>query len=189
LLASANIVVALQSVVSRNVDPVESAVVSVCQIQAGTADNVIAGRCNFTGAVRTFSDGLLEVIHARIREISSLIAAAHGCRVEVDYKPAYPATVNDEQMTAFAMDVAESVVGFENISRAVKQTMAGEDFAFMLKARPGCYAFIGNGDGSHRSPGAVLGPCDLHNENYDFNDEILSVGSTYFAELALCYLK
>ncbi|MCY1560798.1 Hippurate hydrolase [compost metagenome] len=92
-------------------------------------------------------------------------------------------------MAAFAMDVAQSVVGRDNVSRAIRQTMAGEDFAFMLKECRGCYAFIGNGDGSHREPGSGMGPCELHNDSYDFNDELLPIGATYFVQLVNRYLK
>lgn len=189
LLAASQIVVALQSIVSRNVDPIDSAVLSVCKINGGRADNVIAKDCRLSGAVRTFDDSLLRNIGKRIEEVAQSVAKAFGCDALVEFRLAYPATVNDPDMAAFAMDVAQSVVGRDNVSRAIRQTMAGEDFAFMLKECRGCYAFIGNGDGSHREPGSGMGPCELHNDSYDFNDELLPIGATYFVQLANRYLK
>lgn len=189
LLTASHIVVALQGIVSRNVDPIDSAVLSVCQINAGTANNVIAKECRLSGAVRTFNDDLLRTIGKRIEEISQSVASAFGCKALVEFRLAYPVTVNDADMANFAMDVAEGVVGKENISRAVKQTMAGEDFAFMLRERRGCYVFIGNGNGAHRAPGAGMGPCELHNDSYDFNDELLPIGATYFVQLVTRFLN
>ncbi len=188
LLAASSIVVGLQSIISRNTDPIDSAVVSVCMIGGGTANNVIAKGCGLSGAVRTFSDTILKTIGERIRDIASSIAIAHGCTSCTEYTYAYPATVNDEKMTDFAMQVAEKVVGSDRTNVSIKPTMAGEDFAYMLAVRPGCYAFIGNGDGSHRALHNEIGPCELHNDNYDFNDEILPVGVAYFSALVENFL-
>jgi amidohydrolase len=189
ILAASQIVNVLQSVVSRNIDPIDSAVLSIVKFNAGTANNVIASEAKLTGAVRAFSDELLRQIEQRIREISASVAEAFGCTVSFDFRLSYPTTVNDPSMTSFAMQVASKVVGGEKAQSEVRPTMGGEDFAFMLRERPGCYAFIGNGDGTHRDMGAGLGPCELHNDSYDFNDRIIPVGASYFAELAENFLK
>lgn len=189
LLAASYIVVALQSVVSRNVDPVDSAVVSVVKLNAGTANNVIAKEATLTGAVRTFSDTVTRQIEGRVRKVAQNVAEGFGCKAVVEFTLGYPATVNDPNMTRFALDVAEGIVGEANISRFVTPTMAGEDFAYMLRERPGCYAFIGNGDGQHRGNGSGMGPCELHNDSYDFNDDLLPVGATYFSKLAEQFLR
>ena len=141
-----------------------------------------------TVAVRTFGEGMTNLIEARIRKLAQSVAEGFGCEAVVDCMPGYPATINDPAMTQFALDVAKDVVGAENCSSTITPTMTSEDFAFMLQQRPGCYAFIGNGDGEHRGEGSGLGPCELHNDSYDFNDALLPVGASYFARLAERFL-
>src|SRR5204862_5500780 len=122
------------------------------------------------GTVRTFSDGVTDMIETSMRRVAENTAAAYGASVEMTFQRAYPATVNHPGETAFALDVMRSIVGSDDVDGQLEPTLGGEDFAFMLRERPGCYAFIGNGDGAHRDPDGGAGPCLLHNSHYDFND-------------------
>jgi hippurate hydrolase len=124
-----------------------------------------------------------------MRAIVAAIASGLGCRSEIEFNRNYPPTVNDPEQTALAVEVMREVVGDEAVDAAIQPTMAAEDFSFMLRAKPGCYAFIGNGGGDHRSVGHGAGPCLLHNASYDFNDRLLPVGSTYFVRLVERFLK
>ena len=179
---AAQIVGALQTIVSRNIDPLDAAVVSVTTIHAGQATNVIADSCEMTGTVRAFSNEVMALVEARIRELVQYLCAAHGMEAEFEFYPGYPPTVNHPQQAALARGVMVSIVGEDEVLPQ-RPTMGAEDFAFMLQHVPGCYAFIGSGTGVHRSEGHGPGPCELHNASYDFNDEVLSLGATYWVRL------
>jgi hippurate hydrolase len=134
--------------------------------------------------VRTFSTGVLDLIENRMREMARHVVAAYNATVEFEFKRNYPPLVNHECETAFAVDVMKAVVGAERVNANTEPTMGAEDFAFMLQEKPGCYVFIGNGEGDHRDGGHGLGPCQLHNASYDFNDNLLPIGASYWVKLA-----
>ena len=184
---AAQMVQAFQTIISRNKKPVEAGVISVTMIHAGEATNVVPDSAELRGTVRTFTLETLDLIERRMREIAEHTAAAFGATCEFEFRRNYPPTVNHAAETAFAQGVMASVVGAENVL-AQEPTMGAEDFAYMLQAMPGCYCFIGNGDGAHRAAGHGLGPCMLHNPNYDFNDELIPLGATYWVRLAEAWL-
>jgi len=175
VVAAANIVTALQQIASRNIHPVDSAVVSVTQIHAGDAWNVIPEQVLLRGTARAFKPAVRDMVERRMKEVVEGIAAAHGATAAYTYKRNYPPTVNHERETEIAARAAVSVVGEANVDRNPMPTMGGEDFAFMLEQKPGCYIFIGNGP----SEGGRV----LHSPHYDFNDEILPIGASYWATL------
>lgn len=123
-----------------------------------------------------------------MKAIADATGAAHECKVLVEFQRKYPPTVNDPEQTRFAVSVMEKVVGKRNVDASVEPTMTGEHFSFMLLEKPGCYAFLGNGDGAHRDAGHGMGPCTLHSASYDFNDALLSVGATYWVKMAENFL-
>jgi len=173
-----------QTIVSREKNPLETAVLSITQIHAGSATNIIPGEAELIGTVRTFSTGVLDLIERRMQEMANGIAAGFGATIEFGFKRNYPPLVNHPQQTAFAIEAMRAVVGATRVDTNVEPTMGAEDFAFMLQAKPGCYVFIGNGEGEHRMGGHGLGPCQLHNASYDFNDNLLPIGSSYWVRLA-----
>ncbi len=177
-----------QTIVSRNANPNDAAVLSITQIHAGSATNIIPDDATLIGTVRTFSTDVLDLIENRMRTIANHTAAAFDARVEFKFNRNYPPLVNHAKETAFAADVLRSIVGDAQVNDKVEPTMGAEDFAFMLPAKPGCYVFIGNGEGDHRDAGHGLGPCNLHNPSYDFNDTLLPIGATYWVRLAEAYL-
>ncbi len=177
-----------QTIVSRNTNPVDAAVLSITQIHAGSATNVIPDDAKLIGTVRTFSIEVLDLIEQRMREIAQHTAAAFGAELEFRFHRNYPPLINHTKETAFAVKVMQSIVGESNVNAQVEPTMGAEDFAFMLRHKPGCYVFIGNGEGEHRTSGHGLGPCNLHNASYDFNDALLPIGASYWVKLAEAYL-
>jgi hippurate hydrolase len=177
-----------QTIVSRNANPVDAAVLSITQIHAGSATNVIPDEAQLIGTVRTFSLNVLDLIEQRMREIAQHTAAAFGAEIEFRFHRNYPPLINHKKETTFATKVMQSIVGEENVNPHVEPTMGAEDFAFMLRDKPGCYVFIGNGEGAHRIAGHGLGPCNLHNASYDFNDALLPIGATYWVRLVEAYL-
>jgi len=181
------LVQAFQTIISRNVKPIDAGVVSVTMINAGEATNVIANRCELQGTVRTFSIELLDMIEQRMKTITEHTCAAYGMTAEFAFKRNYPPTINSAPEVDFARQVMASIVGPDNV-QAQEPTMGAEDFSYMLQAKPGCYAFIANGDGDHRELGHGGGPCMLHNPSYDFNDSLLPLGATYWVRLAEAYL-
>ncbi|RMX10480.1 amidohydrolase [Vandammella animalimorsus] len=183
IVVAGQLIGALQSIVSRSKPPLESAVVSVTTLQAGDTFNVIAEQCRMGGTVRAYTEPVLDMIEQRMRELVEFTARAHGASGQLEFNRIYPATVNHEAQTAFAQAVLQELVGPQRVLRQAP-IMAAEDFAFMLQKIPGCYAFIGNGDGSHRLDGHGEGPCLVHNPSYDFNDAILPLGASYLARLA-----
>jgi len=178
IVVAAHLVTALQTIVSRNLDPLDSAVLSVTMIEAGEADNVISQTARITGTVRTLDGAVQDLVERRLGEMVPQFAAGFGASATIRYVRGYPVTVNAPRQTAFAADVAAAVVGEERVDRDTMPSMGGEDFSFMLNERPGAYIFIGNGDGP-----------ELHTETYDFNDEVIPIGVSYWVELAERALK
>jgi hippurate hydrolase len=177
-----------QTIISRNKNPIDAAVLSITQIHAGSATNVIPDDATLIGTVRTFSLEVLDLIEQRMHDIARHTAAAFGAQLQFRFKRNYPPLINHVQETALAVEVMRSIVGHGRVSAQTEPTMGAEDFAFMLQDKPGCYVFIGNGEGQHRAFGHGLGPCNLHNPSYDFNDDLLPIGATYWVRLAESYL-
>lgn len=175
---------ALQTILTRNKRPNDAAVLSITQMQAGEASNVIPDFGWIGGTVRTFSIEVLDLIESRMREMSTHLAHSFGCEAEIVFNRNYPPTINHPAETAVCVEVMRDVVGAENVDADIEAPLSSEDFSFMLLAKPGCYALIGNGDGGHRDHGHGLGPCMLHNTSYDFNDNLLPIGATYWVRLA-----
>jgi amidohydrolase len=188
IMVAVQIAQSWQTIVSRNTSPVDAAVLSITQIHAGSATNVIPDEATLIGTVRTFTVKVLDLIEQRMLDIAAHTAAAFDAQIDFQFKRNYPPLINHAKETAFAVKVMESVVGAQNVDPQVEPTMGAEDFAFMLQKKPGCYVFIGNGEGEHRSSGHGLGPCNLHNPSYDFNDALLPIGATYWVQLAEAYL-
>ena len=178
----------LQTLVARTIPSTERALLAVTQVQGSGAPNVIPDEAWVGGTVRTFSTEATDRIEAGIRRLAEGIAAAHGCRAEVSFRRASPPVVNHEREARFAAAVMREIVGAQGVDDRFPAVMAAEDFAHMLNVRPGCYAFIGNGDGGHRLPEHGPGPCIIHNTSFDFNDEIIPIGASYFVRLAQTWL-
>jgi amidohydrolase len=172
ILVGSQIVNALQSIVARNVDPLEAAVISICQFNAGTADNIIPHTARLSGTARSLTPEVRDVLEQRVREVVEGMAKLHGAKVKLVYKRDYPVTRNHERQAAFAASVAAAVVGRERVDDAVAPVMGAEDFSFMLEARPGAFIFVGNGDSA-----------GLHHPAYDFNDEAIPFGTSYWVKL------
>lgn len=177
-----------QTIITRNKNPLDAGVLSITQIHAGSATNIIPDEATMIGTVRTFTTEVLDLIEQRMRAIAEHTVAAFDAQVDFEFTRNYPPLINHAKETAFAVEVMQSVVGAQNVDAQVEPTMGAEDFAFMLQKKPGCYVFIGNGNGEHRHSGHGLGPCNLHNPSYDFNDELLPIGATYWVRLAEAYL-
>jgi hippurate hydrolase len=175
VLVCAHIITAAQSIVSRNVRPIDSAVVSLCAIQAGDlqAMSVIPDSAVVVGTIRTFKTEVQTLVEQRLQEIASAVALGFGATASVKYERRYPATINTPDEAAFAADVAETLVGPEHVDRDMDPSMGAEDFSFMLQTKPGAYLRLGQGGDN----------CFLHNPRYDFNDDILPLGSAVHASL------
>ena len=180
-------VLAFQTILTRNKKPVDAGVISVTMVNAGEATNVVPDHCELQGTVRTFSIEVLDLIERRMRQVAEHICAAHEASCDFAFVRNYPPTINSAPEAAFARQVMESIVGAENVVEQ-EPTMGAEDFAFMLQAKPGAYCFLANGDGTHRDIGHGGGPCTLHNPSYDFNDELIPLGATYWVRLAQAWL-
>lgn len=178
-----------QTIVSRNCNPLDSAVLTITQIHAGSATNVIPDDAKMIGTVRTFGMPALDLIERRMQEVARHTAAAYGAEIDFRFQRNYPPLINHAEETQFAIEVMREIAGAEHVDTAVEPTMGAEDFAFMLQEKAGCYVFIGNGEGQHRSTGHGLGPCNLHNPSYDFNDALLPIGATYWVRLVEAYLR
>jgi hippurate hydrolase len=172
-----------QTIISREKNPLETAVLSITQIHAGSATNVIPDEAVLIGTVRTFTTEVLDLVERRMQEIAAGVAIAFNAGIDFSFKRNYPPLVNHAAQTTFAIEAMKAVVGEDNVDANVEPTMGAEDFAFMLQAKPGCYVFLGNGDGEHRAGGHGLGPCQLHNGSYDFNDQLLPIGASYWVRL------
>ena len=181
VLAAAHIAAALQSIVSRNVRPVETAVVSVTQIHAGDAYNVIPQSARLAGTVRAFSNEVMEMIGRNMARIVEGVASGFGATAKTDFRSIFAPLINDAREAEFAAEVCSDIVGAENVRRDPPLIMASEDFSYMLAEVPGCYINIGNGDGE--------GACEVHNPSYDFNDSALAYGAAFFVRLVEKRLK
>ena len=175
VVVGAEIVGALQTIASRATDPQDAVVVSVTKFHGGDTWNVIPGQVVLGGTARSFRPQVQDAIEPAIRRIAEGVAAAHGATVELRYERRYPPTINHAREAGIAAQVAAGVVGEQNVERDPVPSMGAEDFSFMLRERPGCYVWLGNGPGD--------AGCMLHNANYDFNDEILPIGASYWARL------
>jgi amidohydrolase len=179
VLTASHIAIALQTIVSRNLRPLDTAVVSVTQIHAGEAYNVIPERAVIRGTARCFSRETMAMIEHNMRRIASGVAGGFGATAELDFRLIFPPLVNDTEEACFIADVAAELVGADNVNRDGNLVMASEDFSYMLEKRPGAYIQIGNGDGADGAGG-----CEVHNPGYDFNDAALPFGASLFARLA-----
>jgi hippurate hydrolase len=180
IVAGSSIVMALQSIVARNVDPLQSAVVTVGIFQAGTVNNVIPGTARLELSVRALDREVRKLLRQRIHEIVAAQAAGLGVSAEVDYQDGYPVLVNTAEETAFAARVGIELLGQDKVLLDRPAVMGSEDFAFMLEQRPGCYLFLGNGDGA--------GSCMVHNPGYDFNDGAMETGAAFWSLLTERFL-
>ena len=171
VLVGAQLITALQSIVSRGVDPLEAAVVSMCEFHAGNARNVIPQTAEIRGTVRTLTPEVRALVGKRVREVVEGVAQMTGARIDLDYEPGYPVVVNHAAQTDFAIGVATEIAGGGNVAE-MPPMMGGEDFAFMLQKRPGAFIFCGNGDSA-----------GLHHPAYNFNDEAIVFGTSYWIKL------
>ena len=174
----------LQSLVTKVINSNERALLAVTQIQGSGAPNVIPDLAFVGGTIRTFSEDATNKLEGGLNRLAHGIAQAHGCRAEVSFLRASPPVVNHEREAKFAAEVMREIVGSAAVNENFPAIMSAEDFAHMLNVKPGCYAFIGNGDGDHRMPDHGPGPCIIHNTSFDFNDEIIPIGASYFVKLA-----
>ena len=175
VVVGAQMVSAIQSIVSRNVGPTEAAVVSITQFHAGDAYNVIPASAHLSGTARTFSKRVMERVQERMTELAQTVAAGFGATAEVDFRTIFHPVVNDENAAEIAGQVCDGLVGSDNVRRDLSAGTGSEDFSFMLEEVPGCYLLIGNSDDDHQRP--------VHNPGYDFNDEALSGGASFFARV------
>ena len=176
VIVASHITTALQTVVSRNLRPLDTAVLSVTQIHAGDAYNVIPEQAFIRGTARAFAAETLRLIEKNMRRIASGVASGFGATAELDFRILFPPLVNDAAETEFIAETAAELVGADNVNRDGNLVMASEDFSYMLNRRPGAYIQIGNGDGA--------GGCEVHNPGYDFNDRALPFGASLFVRLA-----
>src|ERR1700676_3139966 len=172
VLVGAQMINQIQSIVARNIDPLQSAVISICMFQAGSTDNVSPQTASLRGTARSLSPQVRDVLEQRLREVVEGTARLYGAKVTFTYKRDYPVTRNHERETAFASSVAAEVVGRERVDDNTPPVMGAEDFSFMLEARPGAFIFVGNGDSA-----------GLHHPAYDFNDEVIPIGTSYWVKL------
>ena len=186
IVIGAQVITAIQSIVSRSVAPLDSAVVSVTMVDAGFVSNVIPNELNLTGSLRYFKSDVGDKVKERIKSIAQGICESMGANVEFSSEPNYPATVNTPKHAKLCANAADLVVGSDNVLRNEMPSMGSEDFSFLLNALEGAYIWIGNGLVPEDSP---EGGCMLHNTRYDFNDEILPIGSSYWVELVRSILK
>jgi amidohydrolase len=188
VLAACQMVQTFQTIISRNKKPIEAGVISVTMIHAGEATNVIPDSVEVQGTVRTFTLELLDLIEKRMREIAEHTSAAFGATCEFEFDRNYPPTINSEAEANFAAQVMRDIVGEANVLKQ-EPTMGAEDFSYMLLEKPGAYCFIANGEGDHRAIGHGGGPCMLHNPSYDFNDDLIPLGATFWVRLVEASLK
>ena len=172
VLVGAQLITALQGVVSRNIDPLQSAVISICAFHAGSAHNVIPHIAELKGTVRSLDPGVRDLLEKRVREVVAGVALQSGARIELDYQRSYPVVMNHPAQTVIAAKVASEVAGAANVDSDMLPIMGAEDFSYMLEARPGAFVFIGNGDSA-----------GLHHPAYNFNDEAIVYGTSYWVRL------
>jgi hippurate hydrolase len=175
VLVAAHVTAALQSIVARNVRPVDTAVLSVTQIHSGNAYNVIPQTARLSGTVRAFSSEVMALIGKNLARVAEGVAAGFGAKAKTDFRVIFPPTINDAREADYAAGICAEIVGAGSVKRDPALIMASEDFSFMLNEVPGCYINLGNGDGE--------GACEVHNPSYDFNDGALPYGASFFARL------
>ena len=180
---AAQLIMAWQTIVTRNRRPIDPGVISVTMVEAGEALNVVPDSARLRGTVRTFSFETLDLIERRMREVAEHTCAAFDARCEFQFTRNYPPTLNHKAETEFVREVLADVVGPQGVV-PIEPSMGAEDFSFFLQAVPGCYFHIGNGDGAHRAGGHGMGPCMLHNPSYDFNDDLIPLGATAWVRIA-----
>ncbi len=178
VLVGAQIINQIQSIVARNVDPLQAAVISICVFQAGSTDNVIPQTALLRGTARSLTPQVRDLLEKRLHEVVEGTARLYGATAKLTYKRDYPVTRNHERQAAFAASVAAEVVGRERVDDQIAPVMGAEDFSFMLEARPGAFIFVGNGDSA-----------GLHHPAYDFNDEIIPFGTSYWVKLVETALR
>jgi amidohydrolase len=185
------VVLGFQTILTRNKKPIEAAVISATMIHAGEATNVIPDACEIQGTVRCFSFETLDLVERRMQEIAEGVSAAFGAQCTFEFARNYPPTINTAYEAEFCRQVMTGIVG-EGNAQPQEPTLGAEDFSYMLLEKPGAYCFIANGDGAHRASyaggGHDAGPCTLHNPHYDFNDELIPLGATYWVRLAEAWL-
>jgi hippurate hydrolase len=172
VLVGAHIITGIQSVVSRNTDPLKSAVVSICIVEAGTADNIIPQTVRLRGTARTLDDKVQDMVEANLARLVENTAAAFGAKAKLTYRRNYPVLVNHEAETGFAASVAQEIAGKERVNTRLPPMMGAEDFSFMLRKRPGAFIWVGNGD-----------TAGLHHPRYNFNDDAIPLGTSYWVRL------
>jgi amidohydrolase len=172
VVIAAQLIMTLQTLVSRNVDPMRAAVLSVTMIHAGDAFNIIPQRVELTGTVRTLDEEVRNLMETRLKSVTVGLVDTLGGQAAVTYRRGYPVTMNAPRQAAFATSVAEQIVGTELVDGKTDPSLAGEDFSYMLQARPGAFVFLGTGEGP-----------DLHSDTYDFNDAVIPVGVSYWVKL------
>ncbi len=184
ILIAVEMVQSLQSLITRNKNPIDTAVLSITQIHAGDAYNVIPAQAVIRGTLRTYSVEVLDLLENNMRRMVTKLCEAYGATGELHFVRCYPPLSNWPKETGFAADLAEKLFGADRVDRATPQHTGSEDFSFYLEKVPGTYLFIGNGDGEHRVDAYQgMGPCELHNSSYDFNDALLPIGATYWCKL------
>jgi amidohydrolase len=172
VLVGAQIVNNIQSIVSRNIDPLDAAVVSICVFQAGHADNVIPQTARLRGTARSLRPEVRDLLGKRLHEVVEATAKVHGATAKLNLRRGYPVLRNHERETAFAASIAGEIAGTEHVDTDMAPVMGAEDFSYMLEARPGAFIFVGNGD-----------TAGLHHQSYDFNDDIIPIGTSYWVRL------
>ncbi|WP_374258806.1 M20 aminoacylase family protein [Aquabacterium sp.] len=182
------LVQSFQTILTRNMRPSETGVISVTMIQAGEATNVVPESVTMQGTVRTFTTDTLDLIESRMRELTEHLCTAFGATAEFEFMRNYPATINHPDETAFVRQVMVDMLGADRVQE-FEPTMGAEDFSYYLQEKPGTYFVIGNGDGTHREGGHGLGPCTLHNPSYDFNDSLIPFAATLWVRLAQRWLS
>lgn len=174
VLVGAHVITALQSIASRNVDPLHSVVVSTTMLEAGSATNIIPARMKLAGTVRSLDPAIRDMAEERLAKLVKAVASGFGAEASIEYERGYPPTINHAVETGHAVAVARSIAGEKHVEGEAPAMMGAEDFSYMLEARPGAFIFIGNGDSA-----------GLHHPAYDFNDEIIPVGMQYWADLVM----
>ena len=175
IIPASNIVLAIQTIISRNVEPIDKSLISITKIHAGSAHNVIDDEVTLGGTVRTFKDSTRKFIETKIKKISEGIASAHGATIDFEYINGYPPTINHKKQSNFAANVAKNMVGNDNVLTDIEPSMGGEDFSYLLNKKPGSYLYIGQKDENHKD--------NLHTTKYDFNDNLLPIGVNFWVNL------
>lgn len=175
IIIAAQLATSIQSIVSRNTSPHDTAVVSITQVHAGDAYNVIPQTARLSGTVRAFSPEVMSLVEVRMRELAENTAKAYGAHAQLDYRNIFRPTINNPTEAEFAATICNDLVGAEHVQRNPPLIMASEDFSFMLEQVPGCYINIGNG--------SVEGGCEVHNPSYDFNDDAIAYGVSFFVNV------